>query len=185
LAIASVLLSSLLVPSALAEEIAVPVRAQVELLAKVASYDRNFRARSGPEAKVLILVQRGNAESLREGGLLMDEIAQVSTIGGLPARPTIVHFTTPQALAEVVRDRRAAIVFLSTGLSEQTAAIGAALSGVDVLSAGLTAAYAQAGVVLAFELQSGRPKIVINLAQARKQNVVFSPELLKLARVIQ
>jgi hypothetical protein len=32
---------------------------------------------------------------------------------------------------------------------------------------------------------SGKPKLLVNLLQARRQNVAFKPELLRLAKVIQ
>jgi hypothetical protein len=36
-----------------------------------------------------------------------------------------------------------------------------------------------------FDLVSGRPKILVNLTQARAQHVAFSAELLKLARIYE
>jgi hypothetical protein len=41
------------------------------------------------------------------------------------------------------------------------------------------------GIVLGFEVVSGKPKLLVNLPRARQQNVAFKPELLRLARVIQ
>jgi hypothetical protein len=38
--------------------------------------------------------------------------------------------------------------------------------------------------VLGFELVSGRPKLVIDLAQAKRQNVLFRAEALKLMRIV-
>ncbi len=170
---------------ALAEEVAVPVRAQVELLAKVATYDRNFRARAGHEARVLVVIKASDAESERLASALSQELGALPSIAGLPPRPSTLRYTTPQALAAEVRARQAAIVYLSTGLGDQMPAIATALVGVDVLSAAVSASYAAVGSVLAFELSSGRPKLLIHLAQAKRQNVAFTPELLRLAKVIQ
>jgi hypothetical protein len=39
--------------------------------------------------------------------------------------------------------------------------------------------------VVGFDLVSGRPKVVINLAMARKQNLRFRSDLLSLARIIE
>ena len=41
------------------------------------------------------------------------------------------------------------------------------------------------GIVLSFDLVSGKPKIVVHLGQAKRQDVQFKAELLKLARVIE
>jgi hypothetical protein len=60
-----------------------------------------------------------------------------------------------------------------------------ALSGISVLSVGAVADYALRGAVLGFDLVSGKPKIVCNLTQAKKQDVAFKAEVLKLMRVIE
>jgi hypothetical protein len=64
------------------------------------------------------------------------------------------------------------------------AAVAKALAGVDVLTVGATAAHAERGAVVGFDLEEGSPKIVANLAQAKAQNVAFRSELLKLARIV-
>ena len=50
--------------------------------------------------------------------------------------------------------------------------------------AAASATYVPKGCVLGFDAESGRPKLVVNLSQARLQKVAFKPEFLKLARVI-
>ena len=41
------------------------------------------------------------------------------------------------------------------------------------------------GIVLGFDLVSGKPKIVVHLGQAKKQEVSFKAEFLKLAKVLE
>jgi hypothetical protein len=41
------------------------------------------------------------------------------------------------------------------------------------------------GVVLGFELVSGKPKLFLNLPQANRQNVALSAEVMKLMTVYQ
>jgi hypothetical protein len=45
--------------------------------------------------------------------------------------------------------------------------------------------YVPAGIVLGFDLVSGRPKLVVNLSQARRQHVDFRAEVLKLMKVYE
>ena len=40
------------------------------------------------------------------------------------------------------------------------------------------------GAVVGFDLEEGRPKIVVNLKRAKAQNVDFKAELLKFARIV-
>jgi len=41
------------------------------------------------------------------------------------------------------------------------------------------------GIVLGFDLVGGKPKMLVNLGQARKQHVAFMAEVLKLAKVFE
>lgn len=168
-----------------ARDVEVPVRVQAELIAKVAGYDRNFAARAATKALVLVLVAKGDADSERVGGQMVQELAALPLVGGLPHVEEVVAFSTAARLAATCRERRAALVYVAPGLSEQLAGVAAALDGVDVLSAGALGDDVERGLVVGIEVASGKPRLVVSLRQARKQNVSFKPELLPLARVIQ
>lgn len=175
----------LLSRSSSAQSVEVPVRLQVELLSKVAAYDRNFVARANGRALVLVLVKRGDPESERVGEQISTELGVIAQIGGLPHTDERVPFASAKALAELCKSRRAAVVYLSTGLSDQMESIASALDGVSVLSVSATAANVPKRAVLGFDAQAGKPKLVVHLDQARRQKVAFKPDLLRLARVIQ
>jgi hypothetical protein len=168
-----------------AQSVAVPLRLQAELLAKVAPYDRSFTARARGRVLVLIVHKQGDAESERVAEQFRAELAVLPNIGGLPHSEELVAYTTPQAIAELCKSRLPAIVYLSAGLGEPMEAIARALDGISVLSVGATAAYVPRRAVLGFDVESGKPKLVVHLRQARLQQVAFKPELLSLAKVIQ
>jgi hypothetical protein len=167
------------------QSVEVPVRLQAELLAKVAAYDRAFAERARGKAHCLVVVKPGDADSERIGEQILSELRVLPQIGGLAHSEELVRFASPQALAELVWGRGPAVVYLSVRLGEHVAAIAAALDGTSVLSVAVTAPYVPSGAVLGFDAESGKPRLVVNLAQARRQRVAFKPELLKLARVIQ
>jgi hypothetical protein len=171
--------------SAPASDVEVPVRLQAELLAKVAAYDRSFAERARGRALVLVVVKPGAAESERVGEQILAELAVLPEIGNLPHREEKVLYQSPRALADLVKARGAAIIYMSTNLADQVAPIAAALDGVSVLSVGVVAAYVQSRAVLGFDAQSGKPKLVVHLDQARRQRVDFRAGLLQLARVMQ
>jgi hypothetical protein len=52
----------------------VPFSRQVELLAKVALYDRNFAARAGARVRASVLVKPGNDASERAAGQLVSAL---------------------------------------------------------------------------------------------------------------
>jgi hypothetical protein len=175
-----------LVPSGLviAEEPEVPIRLQAELLAKVAGYDRSFAGRAEGMAIVLIVVRAGDPDSERIAAELAAELERRPIIGGVEHREQIVRYDSPKALADECRARRASIVYLSAGFENDAARIAAALVQANVLSVTTIARYVERGIVLGFSARSGKPAILINLAQAKLQRIDFRSDLLKLAKVL-
>jgi hypothetical protein len=168
-----------------ADEAVVPVDLQGTLLVKAATYDRNFAARAGARAVILIVVKGDNVASTRVAAQLRALFAKLNDIGGVSHEEMVVTYSDAASLAELCRLKHASIVFLCPGLADYIAAISDSLSGIDVLTAGAVAEYAAEGVVLAFDLVSGKPKILLNLSQAKKQHVAFVPEAMRLMTVYQ
>lgn len=169
--------------SARADEVIVPIDLQASLLAKVAGYDRNFAARAGDAARVLI-VRKGGAESIRTAGQLEKAVGALDDIAGLPPRVSVAAFSDAAALAAECTAQRAAVVWLAAGFQGDIPAIAAALTGANILSVTVANEVA-GGVVLGFDLVSGKAKLLCNITQARKQNVSFKADILKLMRVVE
>lgn len=170
---------------AAAEDVLVPAALQAELLAKVAGYDKNFAARAGDRAHVLIAVVPTNPDSARFGASMQTALGGLGTIAGLPHDESIVPYPGAAQLAALCRSKRASILYLAPGLGAEVPAIRAALEGTSVISVTASAENVPKGIVLGFDLVSGKPKIVVQLTQAKKQDVAFRSELLKLAKVIE
>jgi hypothetical protein len=168
-----------------AEDVPVPVGLQAELLSKVAGYDRNFAARAGERAHVLLVQRPGDADSARVVAQMQSALGQVSTIGGLPHDETIVSYAGAAALVSAVKGQHAAVVFFTPGFADQLDALRGALAGVDVLTAAAVPDYVPRGVVLGFDLVGGKPKLLVNITQAGKQNVAFRAEVLKMMKVYE
>jgi hypothetical protein len=168
-----------------AEEAILPIALQVELLVKVASYDRNFQQRAGDRARIFIFTKPGNGDSARVAAQVEAGLARASTIGGLPHDETVTPYQGAAELAELCRKERASIVFFGPGFREDIAAIRDALDGVDVLSVSAIPEYVEAGIVLGFDVSSGRPELLVNLPQAKRQKVALRADVLRLMKVFQ
>jgi len=166
------------------QSVEVPVRLQAELLSKVIAYDRNFQARARGRASVLVLVEPGDAESERVGEQIRAELAVLKELGGLPHVEETVRFSTSRAVVDLCKSRGASVLYVSVGLLDEMSGIAEALAEVSILSVAVAPAYVSKRAVLGFDAESGRPKLVVHLEQAHRQNVQFKPEVLKLARVI-
>jgi hypothetical protein len=163
-----------------AQATAVPAPIQAGLLAKLEAYDRNFAARAGQTAHVLILTKPGNAQSGQEATDMKVALAQVPNLGGLPHEEVIAPYAGADALAERCRSEHLAVVYLAPGFDDDVEAIAKALNNVSVLTMSADSAYVQKGVVLAVELASGKPKLAINLEQAKRQSINFTSDVLRL-----
>jgi hypothetical protein len=170
---------------ALAQLVTVPIELQSELLAKVAAYDRNMQARSGERVQILLLTNGSDTESKRFAVRMQSALQTIGPIAGLPHDEHVAAFTSGAELAEDCRRRRLAIIVVGPSLGEQVSAIRDALNGVNVLTVAAVPGYVEPGIVLGFDVVSGKPKLLIHLTQARRQHVEMRAEVLKLMRVFE
>ena len=166
-----------------AQEITVPPQLQSRLLAKVVEYDRNFGERAGEIVHILIIGRSEQQSSMRAAEQMLASLAQVERMGGLPHDEVIVRYRSALELVDECRQRKAAVVYLGPGFRDELGNIRNALDGVDVLSVTGVADYVPEGVVLGFDVISSQPRMLINLAQAKRQNVAFQANVLKLMKV--
>jgi hypothetical protein len=161
----------------------VPADLQAQLLSKLSAYDRNFAPRAGDLALVLIVVKSNSAKSALSGATIKSAFSQLDRIGGVRHQEQVVTFESAAALASLCRSKRAAVVYVTPGLENDIDAIKSALTGIDVLSVAAVPEYVPRGIVVGFEVISGKPKLSINIAQARQQRVDFKADVLKLMKV--
>lgn len=167
-----------------AEDVGVPIDLQVQLLARVARYERRYASSAEP-APTLIVVERGNVESTRVGAQLAVQFRRTPEVGGREVVVSEHEFTTPAGLVAAVENRSIAIVYLTPGLERHARAIGDALRNHTVLTVSAFAADAGRGAVLSFELVSSRPRMAIDLTRARAQSLSFSAQLFRVVRVLR
>jgi hypothetical protein len=168
-----------------ADLVPVPLDRQAELLARVAAYDRNMAARAGDRVRVLLVMNESDSESVGLVKRMEAAMSSLPEIAGLAHEERVAPFKTAADLAAQCRSQRITIVYLGSGLGDKIPAIRGALDGVDVLSVAAVPEYVESGIVLGFDILSGKPKLLVHLTQARRQHVDLRAELLKLARVFE
>jgi hypothetical protein len=166
-----------------AEEVTVPLSMQVQLLTLVADYDKGFAERARGKTKIVLLTSK-SPDSARALTQVQAALAQIGQIGGQPHEESTVVFESGTALTVLCRTSGVSIVFLMPGLQSEVAEIKRSLDGLNVLSVASIGSYVHQGIVLGFDVVSGKPKLLINLAQAHAQRVSFRSELLKMVRVV-
>jgi hypothetical protein len=135
-------------------------------------------------ARVVILVRAGSTRSDLSASVIKSALEQLDRFGGLPHTEAVVTYESAPALARRCRDDHVAVVYVTPGLESEIERLRSALTGVDVLTVAAMPAYVESGIVLGFELLSGKPKMLINYEQAKQQNVNFAADVLKLMKVV-
>jgi len=167
-----------------AEDVAVPLPMQVQLFSSVADYDKAFAERAKGKVKVVLLTSK-NPDSTRAASQIQGALGRVQQIAGMPHEESTVKFESGAALAELCKSQGISVVFVMPGFQNEIADIKKSLEGVNVLTVATLGSYVQQGIVLGFDVISGKPKLLVNLPQSRSQKVAFKAELLKMVKVIE
>ena len=167
----------------MAEAGALPAESAAKLLVKAARYDKNFLRRAGDRVHVVLVVRPDDPASVAAVAQMQAALTAFPAIDGIPHDEMIYPYDSAPALAATCRAKRASIVFISPGFSGDIGDIRYALDGIDVLSVAANPEDVARGLVLGFDLVAGKPKLLVHLSQARRQNVAFMADLLKLAKV--
>jgi YfiR/HmsC-like len=168
-----------------AEDLALPAEVEAQLIAKVATYDRTLVSRAGDKVVIAIVKHASDQDSARAASLLQAAFRDVAPISNLMHEEFVVAWKDGAALAQVCTQKKAAIVFFTPGLDRELDAMVKAVEGLHVLTIAGALAYMKKGVVLGFDLVSGRPKLVINFEMSKRQGLELRSELLRLARVVE
>jgi hypothetical protein len=170
---------------AAADEPAVPLQLQVDLTVKVIEYAQQPAIRSADIVRVGVLVKASSAQSMRFGAELKAALDRIDTIAGLAHEQSTIAWASAASFVEEARKRRLSVVYLAPGLDAEVSSIAEALQGIQIITVAATDSYVQSGAILGFELVSGHPKMVFNLAQAKQQDVVFGSAVMKLMRIVE
>jgi hypothetical protein len=168
-----------------ASEPAVPFELQADLIAKLVKYDRNFLARAGDPVEVLLVYRAKNPDSESAARRMRAALQMVPLLGGVKHEEQLAIFSGADALVAHAKQTRSTLIIVGPGFDDVIPHIAAAFDGFDGLTLSTTENGAEHGIVLGFELVSGKPRILLNLAQARHQNADFKSEAMKVMKVIQ
>jgi hypothetical protein len=151
-----------------------PAALQVQLLSKMSTYVANFAPAGATAVKVLV-VHPGSREAPSRGALaLANAITQAGQLGTFTAQAVLVPLADPRKLQATLAAEKPQVIYLAPELDEKgtTEIVEAALSGTALTISGVSE-HLRLGVVLGFALVEARPRVLINLKQAQKQNIVF------------
>jgi hypothetical protein len=163
-------------------DVSVPIDVQVELVQKIVRFERTFAGRRPTPALILCVAHPAAAASVRATSQFT---AGVRAAAKLADRPIEVRALSYRGTRELIAAASVAdVVYFGPGLQAQIAEVAAALRGLPVLTIAAADSDVERGAILGFELQGARPRILVNLPQARAQGVDLDATLLRLAKVL-
>ena len=168
-----------------ADEPAVPLQLQVELVTKVIEYAQEPSLQATDILHIGILTKAKSVESMRFGSELKTSLDRVGAIGGRPHDQVPIEWAGPEHLVAESKLKKLLVIYLTPGLDAEMPAIATALNGVGVITVSAVDSYVPNGAILGFALVSGHPKMLFNIAQAKRQHVVFRSAVMKLMRIVQ
>lgn len=167
----------------LAETATAPFAVQAEIVTRILPYDRGFAERVKGQVSFLLLTRPGDADSASAAHQMRRALQDIGKVRDRPIRVDGIEYSSAPELTTACRARDIHVVYISSGLAKDVAAIRGALSDTGVLSFAAVEPYVAQGAVLGVDVANGKPRMSINLAQARAQRIDFPASILKLARI--
>jgi hypothetical protein len=168
---------------AAAESPSAPASIQAQIITRILPFERGFAARSGGSVAIVIVERSKDADSASAGIQLAKALDDIGSVGGRPLRVQTIPYANAQTLVTESKKRGALVVYVTPGLAGEVAAIAAAFVESGVLTVAAVESYVSRGAVLGVEVADGKPRMSINLRQAKKQKLDFPSAVLKLARI--
>jgi hypothetical protein len=168
-----------------AETPSVPLQLQVELSTKIVEYVQTPPISSLSLVRIGIIVKASSPESMRAGAELKAAFDRVTTLAGRAHEQSLIAWPGAGVVAEQVRRQGLTILYLTPGLDTEVAPLSSALVGLPVVTITAIDSFVASGALVGFELLSGHPKMIFNLRQARRQQVVLRAAVMKLMRIVE
>lgn len=184
---ACLLLAGVVLAGAVAGAPPMPVAApaQVALLLKVLTADRNLPARSPAGLAIGVVYQRAVPASRTAGEQVALEIErEVRSRDGAPVRVGLVDVTDPSALAPAVAALRPSVLYVAPLEGFDVGRITSLSRAGKIRTASGVPSYVAAGLAVGFEPAGNGVRILINREASRAEGADFSSRVLKHARQV-
>jgi hypothetical protein len=165
-----------------------PVELQAQLLSKMTTYVKGLAPEGAKALRVLVLypATTPDAPPTRAAQAMTGAVTGLKQIGTLTAEAKAAPFTDQKAFEALLAAEKPQVVYLTNEHTTKSLGfVAPALKGRGVLSVTGTRSHLEQGVVLGFAPAEGRPKVMVNLKQAREQGITFHNGLLRYAVIVE
>jgi hypothetical protein len=167
------------------QEMSIPVDVQVQLMARIFSFDRVMDARTKTGMTIGILYQ----ERYRTSASTADDVEELlGREAGFPHGPFEVVRIPWENRADAereLRDKHVGILYVAPLRSVDVRTIGEMCGSLHIPTFTGVSSYVNDGLALGVARRGGKATILINLPVARQAGSDFSSQLLHIAEVIE
>ena len=166
----------------------VPVEVQYPLLLKIISFDHNFNSKIHNNIIIIgIIYQERNINSKDCAENLLDA-AENSPIKTAFGKQVILEMINISNAAEGLRKLNSgeySILYIAPLRAFELSKITSIAENQKILTFTGVPKYVNEGISVGIDIQSDKPRIVINLTSALSAGCDFHPQLLKISRIVQ
>jgi len=169
-----------------AQEMAIPVGTQVELIVKILSFDRSLKPALGGKIVMGVLYQ----SKLRSSTDAMEEVVGTST--ELPAdgfdssriQCVPLELTSMTDLERELDLNQIDVLYLTPMRAVEISSILRVTASRRILTLTGVPDYVEEGVSVGIGIRGDRPLIMVNLQSTKREGADFNSHLLKLAKIV-
>jgi hypothetical protein len=165
---------------------ALSAEAQIPLLLKVLTYDRNFEKKAGKELAMGIVhdpADRESAKATDEVGTTLFKFTG-RTVKKLPFKYYTIEFTGAADLEKFVKEKGISVLYVAPGSTKNLPVLLKLSDELNLTTVTGVPDYVRRGVAVGIGVVQDKPQILINLATARAEGSEFDASLLRIATVL-
>lgn len=165
----------------------VPVETQLQLFAKILSYDRNLHVRTGGRGVLGIIYQHTYKASSSAKDDMLKSIGALPQVkmGDIPFRVELIDLEGTDDLAAELEKRGVTVAYITPLRAFQLETLLEATREQKILTLTGVSSYVDGGVSISIGLLNQRPQILINLPSSKAEGAEFNSHFLKLVKVLQ
>lgn len=170
----------------LCQDMPVPASAQVPVVLKVLSYDRNLRRHSGERLVIGVVYQHSVHESEAVANEFLETFGAIADprVNGMPVSVVSIDLSAGGDIRTILADKQVNAVYLAPVFSEPVQQIlnVARVSSITTFTG--IPDYVERGCSVGITARGGRLSLLINLTACHAEGSKFDPQLLRMAQTI-
>jgi len=165
------------------QEIYLPVKTQLQLFFKIITFDRNLKQRAGSELVFGIVYQAKFLTSFNIKNEIIEELTNTNLgIGDYKIKYIPIDLEA-ENLEKAVIDKKIDILYIAPIRAFDLQMILQTSRKNHIFTITGVPEYVEAGVTAGVTIKDNKPQILVNISSAKMENIDFSSQLLKLARI--